>query len=157
MTVTAALLCATLTACGANPTTPEEAPSTVVEADLVRYQLLGPPNGTAVRRGQPLEVRVIVHDAPEPVVVWLALSVDFLHPGGTRPDTSYLPGFEPTIQSGPLPATLVARLVIPAGTPEGNPGIPPGSRVTALRVTLYNTARSGTRGPGVIATYPLID
>ena len=103
-----------------------------------------------------MEVRVIVHDAPEPISLWLAVSVDFIHPGG-RPDNSYLPGFEPTVQAGPLPVTLVERVVVRAGTPEGNPGIPPGSRVTALRVSLNNTARSGTRGPGVIATYPLID
>lgn len=86
----------------------------------------------------------------------LMMGVEFVHPDG-RPDNSYLPGVEVATGVTPFPVTLTVRFVVPVGTPEGNSFIPPGSRVTALRVGLYCRVGIQSQGPGIIATYPVID
>jgi hypothetical protein len=98
-------------------------------------------------------VRIVVHEAPPPLNVWLNFTFDFVAPGGP-PQTSFLPGFEPEVYRGSLPVTLVARVIVPVETPR-DPSIPLGVRVTAMSVWLR--AAPATRGPGMIATYPVVD
>jgi hypothetical protein len=142
-------LLGTLAACDSNPASPHR-------PKAVRYVLVGPPDATALRRGDPVEVTVRVVDGPEHLGATLMMGVNFFHPDG-RPDNSYLPGVPTDNGAAPYPITLSVRFTVPVGTPEGNSFIPPGSRVTGLRVGLYCYEGTDSRGPGIIATYPVID
>jgi hypothetical protein len=148
--MTAGVLLTLLSACG------DSSPLLTKLLNPVRYEVVAPPDGTALRRGDPVEVQVRVVDGPEPLGMTLLMAVEFVHPDG-RPDNSFLPGVEQANGVSPFPVTLTVRFVVPVGTPEGNIFIPPGSRVTALRVNLSCRVGTLSQGPGIVATYPVID
>jgi hypothetical protein len=124
----------------------------------VRYELLGPPDGTAFRLGDTFDVRVRVLDGPTNMdILRLSIDCEFVQADG-RPGTSFFPEVTSGHSTGPFPATLSVRVPLPATT-RCNSSSPEGSRITA--VSAFLTACCGPRtswfGPGRVARYPIVN
>lgn len=144
----AVLLTAVLASCGETPTSSKPVVPIV-------YEILGPADGTAVRQGETVDVRVRVREGPSQLGCTLSMGVEYVRPDGT-PDNSYLPGAPDGHGNTPYPFDVALRFQVPIGTPAGNSFIPPGSRVTVVRPGLYCRVGTESQGPGIIARYPVV-
>ena len=122
----------------------------------IRHAAVQPADGTVVRRGQRVAVRVRVTDGPPQISCSLAMDVDYVHPDG-RADRSYLPNSEIAHGAAPYPIDLAIGFQVPIGTPFWNPFISPGSVVTAVRPRLDCNVGVEDRGPGMLARYPVTE